>query len=168
MTLITTGFDVEGSFLLHLAGFVGEIQTELNATRPAEAALEIHFYSQRLPENFPAVTAIIGQGAGESGLRRVTRVQVNLFARTDEPSQPADWLLVLLRDTLMAKLGFSSKKVKWQTYFDARGWYADQVSPRRLQRPRLEPADPGGWVPIQDEERPEISGLTRDFNIFYK
>lgn len=163
MTLTTLGFDVEGTFFKRLKAIVALIETDLQTASQAEA---LTFYPQREPETFPAVRCRLLAGAGIERRRRVARVQIDLFVESD-PAYPDDGLLALIRDSLEARLGISTKRAAFHAYFDALGYFANAAGPAFRRHARLELVDPAGGWPEVIQPVPEIKCISRDFKILY-
>lgn len=165
--MITKGFDVEGSFNKHLKTIVASLQSEINTA--LSTSHTFGFYAQRSPETFPSVRTWFGQAAGINTRRHrfQTRVQVDIFVKSDDITKADRELLILLRDNIAYQLGIRSERSAFHAYFNASGYFANAATPSARGYARLELANPGGWRELPQDD-PYIACVSLDFFIFYR
>lgn len=178
MTLITSGFDVRASFVTLWETIAAEIQADIRTgISEGDAALvglaadiSLPVYREKAPEAFPSIQIWFFDGAGTRGREFVERAQVNIVTRSDDANSPDERLQLIIRDTAQHKLLLRSSRAQFKAYFNLKGHFVNPPSPQQKYLPaRLEFAGATGWGPLPgDDDDPYVSGITRDFNIFYK
>lgn len=177
MSLDTSGFDIRESFTKLIENVGGQITTSLQAGVAAStpgldglaADISIDVVRGAPAETFPSIQLWFYQGAGGDSLRKIERCQMNILVKSTVPEIPDDRLLLIIRDSLQFNMGLRIGRSHLRAYFDKKGYFLNPTTPSVRNGPRVEFADSGGWGPLPNEnDDPFVSGITRDFNIFYK
>jgi len=165
MSLKTTAFNVEGSFHTLLSGHVATIKTELNAALGSNYALVYH--AQQQPASFPSVRGWFNQPGQLIAARHRAgaTVQVDIFAKSASADMSeARRQVLLIRDSLMDKLGFSTQRNGFYSYFDVKDYFSNPTTPATLSRCRLELAR--GWRELPDDQ-PLVIRQLADFRLIF-
>ena len=164
MSVSTYGFNVEGSFHTLVEAQLAIIQTEINAA--LSTSHTIAYYPQRQIETFPSVRGWVFMGAEADDRRhRLTdRIQLDIFVKSANASYPDRRLAMLIRDGLMSKLGFSTKRSAFFAHFDVKNYFANPSSPTTLNKCRIEQTSPWQDLPPSD---PLITQFQSDFKLIH-
>lgn len=165
--MITRGFDVEASFHKTVRAKLLVVQNAINTA--LGTSYTIAYYPQRNAETFPSVRSWFFQSGGISKGRHafVSRVQIDIYVKSDDPTKENRQLLTLIRDNLAHELGITTQRSAFHAYFNASGYFANALTPPDRGMARLELANPGGWRDVPQGD-PYVRCLSLDFNIFYR
>lgn len=170
MTLETTAYNVEGSAHKLIKSHVADIKVDLAAAPPAGLGktYALQYFSQSLPLAYPAVTGwfYLPDGQDERRHRRFEQLQLEVWTQSPTPDKAeARRLAMLIRSTLIAKLGFTQQKARYRAEFPIKDYFSNPSAPASRGKCFIEMISKS-WRELPDQD-PLVVRQQADFKLIF-
>lgn len=168
--LETTGYNVEGGYHKLLKGYTAEVKADLAAAPPAGLGktYDLLYYAQSRPLTYPCVTSwfYLPEGHLTRSHRRFERVQMEVWTQSPTPDKAeARRLCMLIRATLMQKIGFRKQRARYRAEFPLKDYFANPAAPVTRGKVFLELAS--AWQEREDPDNPLNIRQQADFTLIF-